>query len=80
MVLIFILSPLLSSKSYKEEKKESRLFFFSHWMGFLKVLLDKFGFFLFDEVWGFLSVEKLTRLKVEKHLNTFCCEHIFSNS
>lgn len=63
--------PLLNSKSYrKEEKKESGLVFFIIGWGFFRFFWIGL-FFLLGEVWGFLSVEKLTRLKVEKHLNTF---------
>lgn len=53
MVLFFIVSPLLNSKWYEEEKKESMLVFCSHWMWILKVLLDRFGFFVLMRFGGF---------------------------
>lgn len=71
IVLFFYSFPLLNSKSYRqEEKKESGLVFFIIGWGFFRFFWIGLVFLL-GEVWGFLSVEKLTRLKVEKHLNTF---------
>lgn len=71
MVLLFIVS-LCSTVSHTErkKKKESGLVFFIIGWGFFRFFWIGL-FFLLGEVWGFLSVEKLTRLKVEKHLNTF---------
>lgn len=70
IVLVFYSFPLLNSKSYRKEKKKSGLVFFIIGWGFFRFF--RIGLvFLLGEVWGFLSVEKLTRLKLEKHLNTF---------
>lgn len=47
MVLLFIVSPVLNSKSYREEKKERGLVFLIIGLGsFLKVLLDRLGGFV----------------------------------